>query len=274
VDFRVFVDWHEKYKTAKIVFPLSFTNDYATYEIPFGAIQRYQYTLTGPPKNKMYMPEREWEEADKAKFEVPALRWVDVTDENKEYGVALLNDGRYGFDFKGNLLRMTLLRGARRGYPSTPESWTDQSDTPYVGTHELRYAIYTHEGDWRIGYVTNKGYEFNFPLLVHVEESAHKGPLPKSYSFIEVKPNDVILTVVKKSEDSQALVLRMYETRSEDHKVEVVFDIPVTSAVTTDLMEWERYAFPRDVVIDGNRIKFEIRHNEVVTLQVQLKESL
>jgi len=271
VDFRILVDWHEKYKTAKIAFPLSFTNDYATYEIPFGAIQRYQYVLEGPPKNKMYMPAREWEEADKAKFEVPALRWVDVTDERKEYGVALLNDGRYGFDFKENLLRMTLLRGARRGYPRTPESWTDQSNTPYVGIHELRYAIYAHKGDWRDGWVTNRGYEFNFPLIVHIEKRTHKGTLPKAHSFVRIKPDNIILTTLKKSEDDQALVLRMYEAHSKDCEAVVTFDIPVASVSITDLVEWGKYVTPKELSVNGNSVKLKVQHNEIVTLKVHLK---
>ena len=139
VDFELHVDWHENYRFAKVAFPLNFSSYWATYEIPYGVIQRYDHSLKEAPSESMQIPARRWETADIAKWEVSAQRWVDVSSLSGDYGVSLLNDSKYGFSFEKNILRMSLLRGPRRGYRFTPESWADQSEEPRIGT-----VSYTH----------------------------------------------------------------------------------------------------------------------------------
>ena len=101
VDFELGVDWHEKYRFAKVAFPLNLKSVYATYEIPFGAIQRFDYTLKADPGIRMTAPPRAWEIADRTKFEVPGQRWADVSNQAGDYGVTLLNDSKYGFSYAG-----------------------------------------------------------------------------------------------------------------------------------------------------------------------------
>ena len=87
VDFELSVDWHEKYRFAKVAIPANFKNAYATYEIPFGAIQRFDWTLKEDPGIRLTAPPRGWEIADRTKFEVAGQRWADVSNQAGDYGV-------------------------------------------------------------------------------------------------------------------------------------------------------------------------------------------
>ncbi|MEM1569987.1 MAG: glycoside hydrolase family 38 C-terminal domain-containing protein [Candidatus Bathyarchaeia archaeon] len=267
VDFTLKADWHEKYKTLKVAFPLRFKNHWATYDTPFGVIQRYQYIYEKAPDRQMNMPKRPWEPADKAKFEVPALYWVNIDTENGDYGVALLNDCKYGFDVVENTIRMTLLRGPRRGYPSTPEQWADQSDDPRVGVHTVKYALYPHKGDWAKSMVFRRGYEFNYPLIAW-RSPGNPGLLPKALSLIDVKPGNVVLSALKKAEDSNELVLRVYETCGLKSDVELKTSFKPLKAVETDLVEWDMYIEGREFKISEDVVSFYIKGNEIVTVKL------
>ena len=277
VDFVVRIDWRERHRFAKVAFSLNsstVSNEYATYEIPYGAIQRFDHTLT-EPTGRMSLPPRGWENADRAKFEVPALKWVDVTDRSGEYGVALLNDCKHGFSFEENTIRMSLVRGQRRGYIRSftgggivmLDQWSDQSDKPVVGEHVIRYAIYGHQGGWREGAVARRGYEFNYPLLT-VVEPIHGGELPQVHSFVEVSPKNIILTALKVAEDSEDLVLRLYEADNTETEAEVVLDEEPLKVSETDLIEWDKYTEGRTLEVEGRTIKVPMGRSEIKTLKV------
>ena len=114
-------DWHEQHILLKAAFPLAATNKSATYEIPYGTIQR---------------PTTRDNSFEKARFEVPALRWADEGD--GAHGLSLLNSSKYGYDAVGNVLRLSLLRGA-----TWPDPVADQ------GTQIFDYAIYPHRAHGR-----------------------------------------------------------------------------------------------------------------------------
>lgn len=267
VDFTLKADWREKYKTLKVAFQLRFKNHWATYDIPFGVIQRYQYIYDKAPDKQMNTPRRPWEPADKAKFEVPALYWMNMDTESGDYGVALLNDCKYGFDVIENTIRMTLLRGPRRGYPSTPEQWADQSADPRVGIHVIKYALYPHKGDWVKSMVFRKGYEFNYPLIAW-KVSENSGPLPNTLSLIEIKPDNVVLSALKKAEDSNELVLRVYEAYGFESDVTLKALSKPLKAVETDLVEWGMYAPKREFKISENIVSFHLNGHEIVTVKL------
>ncbi len=131
------VEWHETHVLLKAAFPLAATSAKATYEIPYGNIER---TTT---RNNS------WE---KAQFEVPVLRWADLGDTHQ--GFSLLNDSKYGYDAVGNLLRLTLLRS-----PIWPDPDADR------GTQHFTYELYPHTGSWKDALTVRRGYELNTPLL-------------------------------------------------------------------------------------------------------------
>ena len=118
VDVHMQADWHEQHILLKVAFPVSARSDKATFEIPYGSVERP--TTRNTP-------------AEQAQFEVPALRWADISDAT--HGFSLLNDSKYGYDAKDNVLRLSLLRS-----PTWPDPETDQ------GHHEFTYSLYPHGG--------------------------------------------------------------------------------------------------------------------------------
>ena len=119
VDVNMQVEWHEKHILLKVAFPVSAHSEKATFEIPYGSVERP--TTRNTP-------------AEKAQFEVPAIRWADISDE--KHGFSLLNNCKYGYDAKGNVLRLSLLRS-----PEWPDPHADE------GHHEFTYSLYPHAGD-------------------------------------------------------------------------------------------------------------------------------
>ncbi len=208
VDVKMQVDWHEKHILLKVAFPLSVHSDQATFEIPYGSIERP--TTRNTP-------------AEQAKFEVPAQRWADLSD--AKHGFSLLNDSKYGYDVKGNVLRLSLLRS-----PEWPDPHADE------GHHEFTYSLYPHGGNWRDGQTVRRGYELNYNLIA-LPSQRHGGTLPGEHSFVRVEADDVVLTALKKSEDDDSLVLRFYEWAGREADVTLHLPPGAQSASETDLME-------------------------------------
>lgn len=268
LEFAMSADWHEHYKFAKAVFPLSFENTWATYEIPYGAIQRYDYKLADGPKQEIRLPNRPWEEADSAKFEVAALKWVDLERPDGSYGVSLLNDCKYGHSISGNEIELSLLRGPSRGYEGMELSWADQSDDAIVGIHKICYALYPHYGGWQDAGTVHRGYEFNYPLMAR-RTSSHPGNLPASNSFLSLSPTNVICSAIKQAEDGNEIILRMYESVGKDTEAHVKPGAIPSSATLTDLLEWGEYVEEKPLQIEEDTIIVNIKAFEIVTVRVK-----
>jgi alpha-mannosidase len=208
VDVHMTADWHEKHILLKVAVPSSAHNDKATFEIPYGSIERP--TTRNTP-------------AEKGKFEVPALQWGDLSDST--HGVSLLNDCKYGYDAKGNVLRLSLLRS-----PEWPDPHADE------GLHEFTYSLYPHGGDWRDGMTVRRGYELNYPLWARQIEK-HDGELKDESSFVGVDGDNVVLTAMKKAEDEDAVILRYYEWAGKEANVTLRLPAGAQGASETDLME-------------------------------------
>ena len=268
VDFEFRADWHEHYLFAKAAFPFRVSSDFATYEIPFGSIQRFDHTFKEDPKTRLEEPARGWEIADRTKFEVAGQRWADVTDRSGAFGVSLLNDSKYGFSFQQNVLRMSLLRGPRRGYPGMPDSWSDQSDEPLVGIHQVKYALVPHRGGWQEAGLTRRGIQFNVPFLARLEP-AHPGKLSRAFGALNVEPASVVVEAVKKAEDSDDMIVRLYETNGKTAAAVLTFNRPPRSARETDLLEWDKYVAPQSFAIEGTKVKVQVSPHEIKTLRVK-----
>jgi alpha-mannosidase len=236
VDIDNEIDWHESHVLLKAAFPLAVQSDHATYEIPYGAIER-----TTKRTNS-------WE---KAQFEVPAQRWADLGD--GQHGLSVINESKFGYDAAGNVLRLTLLRS-----PKWPDPEAD------MGHHHFHYALYPHAGTWQQAMTVRHGWEYNYPLTA-VVTTAHPGSLPASHSFVSVSPDNVVLTAVKKAEDTNALIFRVYEWAGKAATVE--FHVPpgATGATVTNMMETpEGDALP----LSGDTVKAPIKPFEILTVQV------
>jgi alpha-mannosidase len=208
VDVKMQAEWHEKHILLKVAFPLSAHSDKATFEIPFGSVERP--TTRNTP-------------AEKAQFEVPAQRWGDISDAT--HGFSLLNDSKYGYDAKGNVLRLSLLRS-----PEWPDPHADE------GHHEFTYSLYPHGGGWKDALTIRRGYELNY-RLISMEVEKHEGAMPPEHSFVETSAENIIVSAMKKAEDGNALVLRFYEWAGKDGDVTLRLPTGAQSAAETDLME-------------------------------------
>jgi alpha-mannosidase len=236
VDVGNDIDWHETHVLLKAAFPLAATSDKATYEIPYGSIQR------ATTRNNS------WQQAQ---FEVPALRWADLSD--PQHGFSLLNESKYGYDDKDNVLRLTLLRS-----PTWPDAEADR------GHHHFHYALYPHGGDWKQALTVRHGYEYNYKLQA-MQVEAHTGSLPPEHTYVSIKPQNVVLTALKKAEDSNGLIFRVYEWAGKSGDVEIHVPKGAAGATLTNLMEKPEGSALK---IESDTVTAPIHPYEILTVQV------
>jgi alpha-mannosidase len=193
VEIRVILDWRERAKLLKLRFPTRLDSPTATYEIPYGAIER-------PPNGE----------------EEPGQRWVDVAGSipgaEGRFGVAVLNDAKYSFDVSGGEIGVTAVRSPIYAHhePAIPRQgvryqFQDQ------GTQRFTLAIAAHRGGWSDGGLTRRAAELNQPPTVLLE-SFHAGPLPAAGSYAALEPDHLVLGAVKLAADGDDLVVRIVET--------------------------------------------------------------
>lgn len=236
VDVTNDIDWHESHILLKAAFPLAAAGSEATYEIPYGTINR--------PTTR----NNSWEAA---RFEVPALRWADLGD--GKHGFSLINESKYGYDAKGNVLRLSLLRS-----PKSPDPDADQ------GHHHFAYSLYPHAGDWKQALTIRRGYEFNYKLEAF-QVSAHSGSLGAEHSYVDLSADNVVLTAMKKTEDSDGLLLRFFEWAGKTGEVEITVPEAASAARVTNLME---VPSGNDLLMHNGKIKVPFHPFEIVSVAV------
>jgi alpha-mannosidase len=181
VDTRV--DWKTPGTLLKASFPLTASNQKATFDLGLGTIER------GNGSEKLY--------------EVPGHEWADIG--NNAYGVAILNDSKYGWDKPAdNVLRLTLIHTPDPGKKYMYQGTND------IGHHHFTYAIAGHRGDWRAGSVPSRAARLNQPLEAF-QTVSHRGPLGKSFSMLSISSDQVAVRAFKKAEDSDEIVVRLQE---------------------------------------------------------------
>lgn len=232
LDFTTEVEWHESHKFLKVEFPLALRAAAATYEIQYGHVQRPTHWNTS------------W---DLARFEVPAQRWADLSE--PDFGVALLNDCKYGYAVHGNIMRLSLLRS-----PKLPDPDAD------MGHHTFRYALLPHVGTPQGAGVVAEAYRFNVPLLI-----GRTTATPGEVSFLSVDAPAVVIDWVKQAEDSAALIVRLYEAHGTHARARLTSPLPVRSAAVCNLLEEEE----APIAWDGGAI-LDLRPFEIVTLKLEV----
>jgi alpha-mannosidase len=238
LDFVTTVDWHESRRLLKVAFPVDVRSQRATYEIQYGHVERSTHTNTS------------W---DLARFEVCAQRWADLSEPG--YGVALLNDCKYGYDIQSNVMRLSLLRA-----PGWPDPQADR------GMQRFTYALLPHPGGLRDGRVVEAGHELNVPLRA-VPTASHTGQQPRRASFLRVDRPGVVIDAVKKAEDTDALVVRLYEAWGQRGPVRLTCAASVAGVKRADLLERAQDGVETDR--DGS-IPLRLRPFEIVTLLLEL----
>ncbi|KAF0408010.1 glycoside hydrolase family 38 protein [Gigaspora margarita] len=241
LDFETRVDWNENRQFLKVEFPFDIYSDFATYETQFGFIQRPTHYNTS------------W---DTAKFEVCGHKFADLSEYG--YGVALLNDCKYGYATHGNVMRLSLLRS-----PKAPDKYCD------IGVHEFKYALLPHTGTFLESNVVREAYQFNVPLIVRAtskEIALSHGP--KSYFTVEGAPN-VILDTVKRAEDSDEIVLRLYEAFGGHATAKLQSSFSFERLYETNILEDKQIKIDYHST-EGAIIKF--KPFQFITLKATLRE--
>ncbi len=218
VDLKVTVDWREKHKMLKLAFPLTFSG--RTYaEIPYGAIER-----------------------ESSGVEEPMNQWIDITGncQDKEgkkikYGLTIANNSLYGYDIKKNEIRLTVLRSPLYAMDETGnEDKTIRPKYMNQGIYSFKCRLIPHSGLWQKAHVVNLAYELNQPPILSVTYS-HIGDWAKQNSWISIKPCNVILTSMKMAEDSNNIILRLFE--STGVKTMAKLNLPVWSMSIETLLQ-------------------------------------
>ncbi|WP_340025858.1 alpha-mannosidase [Paenibacillus sp. FSL K6-1096] len=235
VDFRTRVSWREQHKLLKVAFPVDIVATKATYEIPFGALERPTHRNTS------------WEQAQ---FEVCGHRWADLSEGG--YGVSLLNDCKYGYDIHDGVLRLSLLRA-----PRWPDRNADQ------GEHEFTYSLYPHSGDWRQADVVREAAELNEPLLA-VSEAAHSGRYPSTHAWLNFQSSHVMLDTIKPAEDGSGTIVRLYEAAGSRETATLDWQDEEISACRVNLLE----SNTGSLETTGGVIPLSFRPYEVQTLKL------
>ncbi|XP_069415594.1 alpha-mannosidase 2C1 isoform X2 [Ovis canadensis] len=241
VRFHTEVHWHEAHKFLKVEFPARVRSPQATYEVQFGHLQRPTHYNTS------------W---DWARFEVWAHRWMDLSEHG--FGLALLNDCKYGASVRGNVLSLSLLRA-----PKSPDATVD------MGRHEFTYALMPHKGSFQDAGVIPAAYSLNFPLLA----LPAPGPAPAAaWSAFSVSSPAVVLETVKQAETSpqgRTLLLRLYEAHGSHSDCWLHTSLPVQEAVLCDFLERRDPAGP--LLLRDNRLKLAFTPFQVQSLLLVLQ---
>jgi alpha-mannosidase len=184
-----------------------------------------------------------------ARFEVCGQKWADLSEPG--YGVALLNDCKYGYDIHNNVMRLSLLRA-----PISPDPKADR------GRHQFTYSLLPHSGDFREAGVIQQAYSLNVPLLVR-QVAPQPGTLGPEHSFFSTDRQGVIIESIKNAEDGNGLILRLYEAWGSRGSVKVSTTLPVKTVYRTDLLERPIEA----VQCAGNAVRCDLKPFEISTLR-------
>lgn len=230
IDFKTVVDWKESQKILKTAFSVDIRGVFARYDVQEGNIVRPITRNTS------------WEAA---KFEVVAHKWADLSETG--YGVALLNDCKYGYDIKEDTMRLSLLKSA-----------TDPDYSADYGTHEFTYSLYPHKEEWYNASLEEEAFDLNSPVVV-LEGASALG----NESLISFDAKNIVLDAFKKAENEEAYVLRFHEFTGRRGKINLKTGLKFDSWCESDLMEnplveWKQTA-----------IEVEVKPYEIKTIMLK-----
>jgi alpha-mannosidase len=235
IRFDTEVDWHEDHKMLKVAFPLHLNAARASYEIQYGHVERPTHGNTS------------W---DMARFEVCAQKWADLSE--GDAGVALLNDGKYGHDCRGNVLRLSLLRS-----PKAPDPQCD------MGRHRFTYVLLPHFGPLQYASVVQAAYALNAPVrFAFLQPGAGAPGTPPP--FVHVDDRNIVVEAVKKAEADGGLIVRMYECHNARGRAELACARKPKEAWLCDL---EEKPLEELEVVDG-MVPFDYKPFEILTVKL------
>jgi alpha-mannosidase len=232
LDVETHVDWHERQILLRALFPVDVRSHEATFETMYGVAKRPTHRNTS------------W---DEVRFEVCAHRFADLSEPG--YGVALLNDGKYGHSARNNVLGISLLRS-----PLYPDPFTDE------GEHRFTYSLFPHPGDWTEAGVTREAFSLNSPLV-----AGAAGGEPSEAGFVAAGGVELALGSLKQARDGRGVILRLYEPHGARGPATLRFAWGVKRVERVNLLEEPEGA----VEMQGAEILLAVRPFEILTLRVE-----
>ena len=234
IDFETVVDWKLSQHLCKVHFPVDVHTDEATYDIQFGNLTRKFHQNTS------------W---DEARFESCAHKFADMSEGN--YGVSLMNDCKYGYSAIDGNLSITLFKAG-----------TEPNETADLEVHSFTYSLLPHQGTWKDADVYKESFNVNVPL-----KAVKSGAKGAEFSFASVDRKNVVLETIKKAENGDGVIVRLYEVENSRTKAELTFANAVKSVEETNLIEEK--VENSDVKAEGNKVSFEIKPYEIKTYRVR-----
>jgi alpha-mannosidase len=231
LDIETHADWHERQVLLRALFPVAVSSHEATFETMYGVVKRPTHSNTS------------W---DEARFEVGAHRFCDLSEPG--YGVALLNEGKYGYSARDNVLGLSLLRS-----PLYPDPLADE------GEHRFTYSLFPHPGDWTGAGVAREAFSLNSPLVVV------DGGEPSEYGVVVAEGVELALGSLKRADDGRGVILRLYEPHGARGPATLRFASRLGGAERVNLLEEPEGT----VEVRGHEVLLDVRPFEVLTLRVQ-----
>ncbi len=245
IDFKTGFEMHDRELFLKVWFHFNINSEQATYEIPFGNIERKVTTNTS---------------FEKALFEVPMQKWVDFSDSG--YGVAILNDGRYGISAEHGSFGISVVRT-----PTYPDFATDSERGSFT------FSIYPHLGTWREAEIPRRAYELNNPIQI-TDGGSKTGVDPRettSSSFVEINSPNIMLETIKQAEDGEEMIIRVFETENKSGEAKIKLWRKVENVKSLDLLELNEVKTDKLAFFE-NEIIFSYSNYQILTLKVELQE--
>ena len=201
IDFVTKVDWHENHRLLKAAFPFDVRATKARYDIQFGYVERPTHWNTS------------W---DQARFEVVGHKWADISEHG--FGAAILNDCKYGYSARDNVLRMTLLKS-----PKHPDGTAD------MGAHSFTYSLLPHADD--LPAVMAEAAALNLPP--HITP----GKAVDARRLLRLAGGNVQLDACKRAEDGNGFILRLHEMMGGKTRAAIVSDYGIKRYAPCNLLE-------------------------------------
>ena len=235
IDFETEADWHENHVILKTAFPTTIHTNKANYEIQFGNVERPNHENTS------------W---DKAKFEVCAQKWGDLSEEG--YGVSILNNCKYGYSADGSEMSLTLIKCG-----TFPNEVADQ------GHHSFTYSLYPHKDGFKQGKTIEEAYLLNRPM--EVLPVGGNGKLPSEYSLVSSDMENIVIETVKKAENGNGIVIRLYDAWNKKSKPMIKLGFSAKKIHLCNMLEE-----PISELGSGDEVKLDVSNFEIVTLLVEI----
>ncbi len=230
IDFDTTVDWHQHHVLLKAQLPIAVNTLEATFDIQFGNVKRAIHQNTS------------W---DVARFESCGQKWVDLSED--DYGVSVLTDSKYGFSTAFQKIGISLIKSAIDPYPEADQ-----------GHHEFTYALYVHEGDWKKGHTMEQALDLNVPAISLPATKIASG------AFFNVPQENILLDTIKKAEDEEAVIIRLYEYYNRRTQAVIESQQSIQRAVLCNLLEENE----EELHMEANQIHVAFAPYEVQTIKI------